>query len=44
MKRKHAELEAFKQRKLAEKPKWGTKEAKKLETERVHKEIEDRNK
>ena len=44
MKRKQDEMEAFKQRKLAEKPKWGTKEAKRLEIERVRKEIEDRNK
>ena len=44
MRRKQEELDAFKQRKLAEKPKWGTKEAKRLEIERVRKEIEDRNK
>jgi hypothetical protein len=44
LKRKQDELEAFRQRKLTEKPKWGTKEAKRLEIERVRKEIEDRNK
>jgi hypothetical protein len=33
-----------KQRELSEKPKWGTREAKRLEIERVRKEIEDRKK
>jgi len=41
---RHDELELIRQRKLTEKPKWGTPEAKRLEIERVRKEIEDRKK
>lgn len=36
--------EAKRQQKLAERPKWGTPEARRLEIERVRKEIEDRQK
>ena len=43
-KRRQNELELIRQRKLTEKPKWGTPEAKRLEIERVRKEIEDRKK
>ena len=43
-KRRQDELELIRQRKLTEKPKWGTPEAKRLEIERVRKEIEDRKK
>lgn len=38
------ELAAALQRKQAEKPKWGTPEAKRLEIERIRREIEERNK
>jgi hypothetical protein len=44
MKRIQDELKALRQCKQTEKPKWGTKEAKRLEIERVRKEIEDRKK
>lgn len=38
------EMEVLRQRKLAEKPKWGTRKTKRLEIERLRKEIEDRKK
>jgi hypothetical protein len=44
LQRRQEELEAIRQRKLTVKPKWGTSEAKRLEIERVRKEIEDRKK
>ena len=43
-KRRQNELELIRQRKMTEKPKWGTPEAKRLEIERVRKEIKDRKK
>ena len=43
-KRRQDELELIRKRKLTEKPKWGTPEAKRIEIERVRKEIEDRKK
>ena len=44
LQRRQEAIEANKQRKLTEKPKWGTTEVKRLEIERVRKEIEDRKK
>ena len=44
LQRRQEKTKAARQRKQTEKPKWGTAEAKRLEIERISKEIEDRKK